>query len=241
MICRLTILLLGFAALFVLSGPAQAQTTIWSATLTPKSFSNSVGCDNAQLQQSRKCSNSNRLSEDDFTDDGTSYRVRKIVGKNNGDLKFQLTAQATTATQTLTLMIGGASYALADAAHTTPSNRSTWKWSNANLSWSADTDVAVSLVAIDATATGQPRIFGAPQVGKTLTALIDDIEDGAGLPAGLSANPVEGCRRTLRTRSRCHAPRGPAPRRGGPSRSGPHHDALVNATDPRVEGNGRIL
>ena len=185
MICRLTTLLLGFAALFVLSGPAQAQTTVWSATLTPKSFSNSVGCDNAQTQN-RKCSNSNRLSEDDFTDDGTSYRVRKIVDKNNGDLEFQLTAQATTATQTLTLMIDGVSYALADAAHTTPSNRSTWKWSNANLSWSADTDVAVSLVAIDAPATGQPRVFGAPQVGKTLTALIDDIEDGNGVPTSAS-------------------------------------------------------
>ena len=57
-----------------------------------------------------------------------------------------------------------------------------WKWNNTTLSWTAGTDVAVSLVVTDAPATGQPTISGGAQVSKTLTAATDDIEDLDGLP-----------------------------------------------------------
>ena len=60
--------------------PAQAQTTVWTATLTPRTtFSGTpvpLGCDNSSTGN-RKCSNSNTLS-DDFTDDGTPYAVTKF-------------------------------------------------------------------------------------------------------------------------------------------------------------------
>ncbi len=62
--------------------PAQAQTTVWSATLNPLvTFSATIvplGCDNAS-GATWQCSNSVRLSDDDFTDDGTTYAVVKFV------------------------------------------------------------------------------------------------------------------------------------------------------------------
>ena len=57
---------------------------------------------------------------------------------------------------------------------------------NSGLSWTAGTDVAVSLVVTDAPATGQPTISGGGQVGKTVTAATDDIEDLDALPT----NPI---------------------------------------------------
>ena len=69
--------------------PAQAQTTVWSATLNPIiTFSGTVvplGCDNTS-DNTRKCSTSARLSDDDFTDDGTDYAVVKFVNESDGDL-----------------------------------------------------------------------------------------------------------------------------------------------------------
>ena len=74
--------LLAFAMLFAAALPAQAQTTIWSATLTPRvTFSGTpvpLGCDNTSTGN-RRCSNSNTLS-DDFTDDGTTYAVTNFWG-----------------------------------------------------------------------------------------------------------------------------------------------------------------
>ena len=162
--------------------PAQAQTTVWTATLTPRTtFSGTpvpLGCDNSSTGN-RKCSNSNTLS-DDFTDDGTSYAVTKFFTRN-GVLTFRLNTGATAATQGLTLVIDGAAFVLKEADQIN-GGKTQWKWNNTTLGWTAGTDVAVSLVATDAPATGQPTISGGGQVGKTLTAATDDIEDLDGLP-----------------------------------------------------------
>ncbi len=180
-------LLLAFAAQFVLSVPAVAQTTIWSATLTVRTvFSGTpaqVGCDNRSTGN-RKCSNSTTLSEDEFSYDNTDYTVKRVLRNANEHLEFELNTRATTRTQDLTLVIGSASYAIEDANTTTiNNNKSFWRWNNPNLSWSAGDEVAVSLVEASVPATGQPTISGVPQVGKTLTAAVDDIEDYNGLPS----------------------------------------------------------
>ena len=178
-------LLLTFAALFVLSVPAAAQTTIWSATLTAKNLGfGDRGCDNSATQAGRRCSNSNTLSDDEFTDDGTGYAVTALYVTSSGNLILSLDTAATTATQGLTLMIGGNSYAFADGAAN--SSKTRWTWINSGLTWSNGDEVAVSLVEADADATGQPTITGAPQVGKTLTAETDDIEDDNGVPSSAS-------------------------------------------------------
>ncbi len=170
------------ASLLVLAAPAQAQTTIWSATLTPRAtFSGTpvpLGCDNSS-SGNRKCSNSNTLS-DDFTDDGTSYAVTKFFTRN-GVLTFKLNTGATAATQGLTLVIDSEEFVLKEANQINGA-KTQWKWNSTTLGWTAGTDVAVSLVVTDAPATGQPTISGGGQVGKTLTVATDYIEDPDGLP-----------------------------------------------------------
>ena len=174
--------LVGFAALLALPLQAQAQTTVWSATLTPRvTFSGTpvrLGCDNSSTGN-RRCSNSNTLS-DDFTDDSKTYAVTKFFTKNGG-LTFKLDTGATAATQGLTLVIDGEEFVLKEADQINGA-KTQWKWNSTTLGWTAGTDVAVSLVVTDAPATGQPTISGGGQVGKTLTAATDDIEDLDGLP-----------------------------------------------------------
>ena len=175
--------LLAFAMLFAAALPAQAQTTIWSATLTPRTtFSGTpvpLGCDNTSTGN-RRCSNANTLSPDDFTDDGTTYAVTKFFTRN-GVLTFRLDTGATAATQGLTLVIDGEEFVLKEADQINGA-KTQWKWNSTTLGWTGGTDVAVSLVVTDAPATGQPTISGGGQVGKTLTAATDDIEDLDGLP-----------------------------------------------------------
>ena len=169
--------------LFAAALPAQAQTTIWSATLDPLvTFSGDpvpLGCDNTS-GATWQCSNSDRLSDDDFTDDGMTYAVTKFFTKD-GVLTFRLDTGATAATQGLTLVIDSEEFVLKEADRIN-GGKTQWKWNNTTLSWTAGTDVAVSLVVTDAPATGQPTISGAAQVSKTLTAATDDIEDLDGLP-----------------------------------------------------------
>ena len=175
--------LLAFAMLFAAALPAQGQTTIWSATLDPLvTFSGDpvpLGCDNTS-GATWQCSNSDRLSDADFTDDGTTYAVTKFFTRD-GVLTFRLDMSATAATQGLTLVIDGGEFILKDADRIN-GGKTQWKWTNTTLGWTAGTDVAVSLVVTDAPATGQPTISGGGQVGKTLTAATDDIEDPDALP-----------------------------------------------------------
>ncbi len=176
--------LVAFAMLFAAALPAQAQTTIWSATLTPRVTSSGtpvpLGCDNTSTGNIR-CSDSNTLSDADFTDDGTDYEVTKFFTKDGG-LTFRLDTGATAATQGLTLVIDGEEFVLKEADRINGA-KTQWKWNNTTLpGWTAGTDVAVSLVVTDAPATGQPTISGGGQVSKTLTAATDDIEDPNGLP-----------------------------------------------------------
>ncbi len=172
------------AGLALFATPAQAQTTIWSATLTPRVTSSGtpvpLGCDNTSTGNIR-CSDSNTLSDADFTDDGTDYEVTKFFTKDGG-LTFRLDTGATAATQGLTLVIDGEEFVLKEADRINGA-KTQWKWNNTTLpGWTAGTDVAVSLVVTDAPATGQPTISGGGQVSKTLTAATDDIEDPNGLP-----------------------------------------------------------
>ena len=64
---------LAIAALLTLPVQAQAQTTIWSSTLTVKDTLNAVGCSNLY----NSCAD--YLSNDGFTYDGSTYRFVWIV------------------------------------------------------------------------------------------------------------------------------------------------------------------
>ena len=188
------VLIAAFAALVALPlpAPAQAQTPaeVWSATLTVRvTFSGDpapLGCDNTSTEN-RRCSDSTTLDDDDFTDDGTNYEVKKINRRTDGRLEFELNTRATAATQGLTLIIDGVSYFLGDAtSENINNNKSNWKWSNPNLSWAEGGTVSVKLVAHNVAATGQPTISGGAQLDKTLAAETDEIEE----PNALPTNPM---------------------------------------------------
>ena len=173
------------AALLVTPVTANAQTTVWSATLTVKGLGfGDKGCLNSHGNTSKQCSNTSTLSEDEFTDDGTDYAITEFYNNPvSGYVVLKLDTPATAATQALTLVIGGTSYALPDGSKNADSTQ--WTWNSTTQAWTNGDEIAVSLVGFTAPvpATGQPAISGVPQVGKTLTAAVDDIEDDNGVPS----------------------------------------------------------
>ena len=70
--------LLAATALLAMAAPAQAQTEIWSATLTPVNIGGSgiLGCLDVPFAQ---CSITAILSDDDFTHDSTDYTVFGLI------------------------------------------------------------------------------------------------------------------------------------------------------------------
>ena len=162
-----------FALFLALPLQAEAQTTVWSATLTPRAATGVLGCTNSVT--SVACTNSNNLSDDDFTHDGTDYSIKGILDRDTGQLQFELDAAATAETQTLTLVIDGVLYVLANADYY--DNSAFWRWNNVNLTWSAGTDVSVSLVG------------GTPPTLSTDATLSDlELENNSG--TGITLSPT---------------------------------------------------
>ena len=178
---NLTLLaLLACAALLALPRLAQAQTpdAVWSATLTVSTTGADLGC--ANLQQCSDNLTKADFTDDGVTDDGVTYAVQKIQSKSDGKFIFQLNNGAI-ALQGLTLVIDGADYLLGDATIVANNNRK-WTWANLNLGWSDGDSFSVQLVDHNYVAIGQPTITGGAQVGKTLTASDDGIEERNGMP-----------------------------------------------------------
>ena len=177
---RACLALLAATALLALAAPAQAQTEIWSATLTPGDLGGGIlGCSNGVSHA--RCSNTSFLSEDSFTYDSTDYNIAGLFVRSTGRLEFSVLADITTATAALTLVVGSTSLVLADA--TTINTRSRY-WSSSGVSLTAGTAINVKLTAAASTNTapmGAPTITGTAQVGKTLTAVTTGIMDADGL------------------------------------------------------------
>ena len=177
---RACLALLAATALLALAAPAQAQTEVWSATLTPGDLGfNLLGCSNDI--PSGRCSSTSLLSEDSFNYDSTDYNITGLFVRSNGRLEFQVDADITTATAALTLVVGSTSFVL--AAATTINTRSRF-WSSSGVSLTAGTDITVKLTAPgtpNTAAMGAPTITGTAQVGQTLTAVTTGITDADGL------------------------------------------------------------
>ena len=125
------VLLAAFAALVALPLQAQAQTTVWSATLTVRDLGSSThGCSNSVATSF--CSN--QLNDDDFTHDSTDYAVYFIFLRSNGNLEIDFDTDLTTATQGLTLNVDGTAFAFEDADSKSAQFR---RWNSTGLSWSA--------------------------------------------------------------------------------------------------------
>ena len=132
------VLLAAVAALLALPLQAQAQTTVWSSTLTVRLMFGTLGCSNGV--EDSPCST--YLSDDDFTHDSTDYAITTIWVRTNGRLEFHLDTDLTTATQALTLNIDGTAFAFEDADSETSDTRS---WNNSGLSWTAGDSVSLTL------------------------------------------------------------------------------------------------
>ena len=119
----------------------EQNVAIWSATLTIKSLGSSgiLGCSNANSGTDLKCSTN--LTDTTFSYDNTNYTVDYLY-LNTGQLWFGVRTNTTDKTVAdLVLNIGGTAFALADAAVSGPDIA----WSNSGLSWTADSDVSVTL------------------------------------------------------------------------------------------------
>ena len=177
---RACLALLAAAALLAMAAPAQAQTEVWSATLTPVNIGGSgiLGCLDVPFAQ---CSITAILSDDDFTHDSTDYTVFGLILETDGSFSFAVDTIITTETAALTLVVGSTSLVLADATTTNNLDRT---WASSGVSLTAGTDIAVKLTAPgtpNTAAMGAPTITGTAQVGQTLTASTTGIADADGL------------------------------------------------------------
>ncbi len=88
-------LVLGALGLFG-AAPAQAQTTVWSATLTVSEDGGYFGCDPSLPSNEGKCPQA--LTDNEFEYNGVTYRVRSILWNSTGSPK-RLTLYLVTQTQ----------------------------------------------------------------------------------------------------------------------------------------------
>ena len=137
---RACLALLAATALLALAAPAQAQTEIWSATLTPASLFNGLGCFNGV--PNAECSNTSVLSEDSFTYDSTDYTVFQLFVSTDGSFSFIVDTIITAEIDALTLVVGSTSLVLDDATTKLPQGRS---WASSGVSLTAGTAVGVKL------------------------------------------------------------------------------------------------
>ena len=140
---RACLALLAATALLALAAPAQAQTEVWSATLTPVNIGGSgiLGCLDVPFAQ---CSITAILSDDDFTHDSTDYTVFGLILETDGSFSFAVDTIITTETAALTLVVGSTSLVLADATTTNNLDRT---WASSGVSLTAGTDITVKLTA----------------------------------------------------------------------------------------------
>ena len=153
------VLLAAFAALVALPSQAQAQTEVWSSTLTVRNNSGVLGCSNGFANNF--CSV--HLTDDDFRHDNTDYAVVLVFLRTNGRLEFNLDTDLTTASQSLTLNVDGTAFAFEDADTKGTNSRS---WNGSGLSWSVGGSVPLTLTE-SADAPDPPTDLTANAKGET--------------------------------------------------------------------------
>ena len=155
---RACLALLAATALLALAAPAQAQTEVWSATLTPQDTGNgALGCSNGVSHA--RCRNTSFLSEDSFNHDSTDHTIG-IIELAGESLQITSTGVFTDA-DTLALVLGTTS--LAFSRGVTIQGGAGRVWPSTGLSWTAGTDVSVRLISL--TAPGAPTGLAATANG----------------------------------------------------------------------------
>ena len=144
---RLAATLIGLAVL-VGAAPAQAQESIWSGTLNVSDLDLDlgVGCHNLSPSNSQKCSNSSRLSDDDFSTGNVTYSMTAISLKSTGALTIRIQPRLPTHLHGASLKVGNSSFKFRSANIILNQSGSSYRvWNNTSLSWSAGDSVSLKL------------------------------------------------------------------------------------------------
>ena len=141
---RACLALLAAAALLALAAPAQAQTEVWTATLTPGDLTSGIrGCSNDV--GAARCSSTSVLSDDSFNYDSTAYNITGLFVRSDGQLEFIVDADLTTNTLAdLTLVVGSTSLVLSGG---TASGTVKLIFYSSSVSLTVGTDITVKLTA----------------------------------------------------------------------------------------------
>ena len=142
---RACLALLAATALLALAAPAQAQTEVWSATLTPGDLGmGALGCNSIDFNTAVECSNTAVLSDNDFTLGSTDHTIGFIELSAAGSLQIISTGVFTDA-DTLVLVLGTTSLAFSDGILGSGDPGDGQLWVSTGISWTAGTDVSVRL------------------------------------------------------------------------------------------------
>ena len=156
------------APVLLLPVAAEAQTTVWSGTLTVRSSAGLLGCSNGF--GGSHCSV--HLSDDDFTHDSTDYAIHTLWVRTTGRLELVFDTDLTTATQALTLNLDGTAFAFEDADDKGDDFR---RWDNSGLSWTVGATVSATLTAAGTTTdTTAPAFVSAAANGASLVITFDE-------------------------------------------------------------------
>ncbi len=179
---------LGALCLFNVA-PAQAQTTVWSATLTVKDHSTGrQGCNNAF--SGSECSSTSVLTDDDFTYDGTNYNLTFIILGSTGTLAISFGANdfPASANPFLTLNVDGSAFPFANNVANALTGRT---WNNSGLSWSAGDMVSLSIVQTAVTLSASPNPVREGSSVTVTATLSHALSSQAVIPVTLTNNSAE--------------------------------------------------
>ena len=148
-------------ALAILASPrADAQTEVWSATLTPQAADVGVlGCDSNDSDTADQCSNTAVLSDDNFTLDSTDYTIRVLILQGN---LINLLSHPRLNRRRQPRPRAGHHLSRSLRRHFPPKRR-LFLWSGTSITWTAGTDVSVRLISL--TAPGAPTGLAATANG----------------------------------------------------------------------------
>ena len=143
-------LLLGAFSFFV-AAPAMAQTTVWSATLTPADIFIGAGCGNPIV--GKECSDTSILTDDDFVYDGTTFHIGVISLTDKFSVTFDTALPQ--GLHDATLNVGSTALTLASAE--VDNDGQTVFWTQ-GVSGILTVGSAVSLSLVDDAGGGTPTV-----------------------------------------------------------------------------------
>ena len=139
-------------------GEAATPTTatpLWSATLTAKSTVNGDGCETgAGLAADSQCSDTDNLTDDDFTLEGNAWSVTGVLYRSGvGDMQLFFDRDMRTALDSYNFCVGSTAFAFSSATH--PGFDEVARWPN-TVGWPVGGTVSLSIVPSGASCPTPP-------------------------------------------------------------------------------------